>query len=126
MGVRDIHYKFADFAVYPSRLCLFFCLNYDCKHQQFRCRQLLRKRHLSTPKGTGSACQRRGNHTRRGNYSKKGAGLHPADTERRGLQRGENVYRGEKKVRRAIQGLLPAPQPQRTMHLPDQGVRMVC
>ena len=24
MGVRDIHYKFADFAVYPSRLCLLF------------------------------------------------------------------------------------------------------
>lgn len=24
MGERDIHYKFADFAVYPSRLCLFF------------------------------------------------------------------------------------------------------
>ena len=23
MGERDIHYKFADFAVYPSRLCLF-------------------------------------------------------------------------------------------------------
>ena len=24
MGVRDIHYKFADFAVYPSRLCFYF------------------------------------------------------------------------------------------------------
>ena len=26
MGERDIHYKFADFAVYPSRLCFFIAI----------------------------------------------------------------------------------------------------